>query len=137
MSSVWASTSHSRVWSPDCVVAGAPAVAGWLFHAPLCSFQSAAMRRAWSVRPSVADAEWSRSVALISLQPGGSGGRSKWTSARSFPPACDATDRIESLPKLELAALCETQLSKSATTGRSLRPAQRCPPPPLGVSSDS
>src|SRR5918992_3737405 len=138
MSSAWARTPPSRVPSPDSVVGPGPDVAGWLPQVTPSSLQSDAMRTASSVRPSVADEAYTRSVAAISLQPGGTGGRSKWTSARSVPPLGEPTFRIESLPKFVPDAAWDTQLSKSAGTGRSVWPAQRCsPPPPSGVSSDS
>jgi hypothetical protein len=71
------------------------------------------------------------------LQPGGTEGRLKWTSARSLPPDCEETFRIASVPKFVVAELWEIQLSKVAGTGRSVRPAQTSGPPPPGVSSDS
>ena len=78
------------------VVAAGPAVAGWLPQVTPSSLQAEARRSASSVRPSVADDEYSRSVAPTSLQPGGTGGRAKWTSARSLAPLCDSTlqDRV-------------------------------------------
>src|SRR5918999_146846 len=133
MSSVWASTSHSRKPSPDCVVAAGPAVAGWLFQFTSSRCHSDATRSASSVAPSVADEECSRSVAPTSRQPGGAEGGGKGTGG--CPPA--ATLRIESAPKLVVGELCEIQVSKSAVTGRSVRPAQGCGSPPSGGSSDS
>ena len=138
MSSVCASTSHSRAPRPDSVVAAAPAVAGWLAQVTPSSVQSPATRRASSVWPSVAEEEYRRRVAPTSLQPGGTGGRAKCTSARSLAFGFDSTFNVASLPKVALGAPCETQLSKSAGTGRAIRPVH-CwlPPPPAGGRSDS
>src|ERR671914_1206137 len=55
-----------------------------------------------------------RRVAPVTVQPAGSAGSAKRTSARAFPPDFVSTFRTESLPKMLLGALCSTQVSRSA-----------------------
>src|SRR5687768_2045286 len=100
MSSAWASTFHSRRPSPDSVAAAGPAESGWLFQVTPVSVQADVSRSTSSVRPVVAEEEYRRRVAPISLHPGGGSGRVKWTSARKLSPLCDLTLKVASLPKL-------------------------------------
>ena len=111
MSRVCSRTSHERKSSPDSVPTPRPAVPGWFAQVTFESSQSDVIRSASRVRPLVAAEEYRRRLASIRRQPDGIAGSAKWTSARSFALFCEPTFRIESPPKLELAALCDIQLS--------------------------
>ena len=111
IASVCARTFHSRRSSPDSAVVAGPVVVGWLLQVTSSSPQADDSRSASSVRPSVAAEECSPRVAATSLQPGGVGGRAKWTSARSLTPGFEPTRRIESVPRFALAELSPTQVS--------------------------
>ena len=63
------------------MVAAVPVTPGWLLQVTPDSVQEEATRRAWSVRPLVAESEYKRSVADTTwVQPVGRAGSGKRTS---------------------------------------------------------
>ena len=115
MSSTCAVTSHASGPSTEGVDAACPVVPGWLAQVTVFSPHAEATRSASSVRSSLAEEASSfRVAAAMLVQPPGSAGSGKRTSARALLPICDFTFSDESVPKLFVGLPCAIQLSLSA-----------------------